>query len=85
MKIKSLNDLKKWVNKLSEDELSKPLIYNSEEHSISGSVSEIKKATTDLYYTGDDDPAQLYTKKQLKEEEGYDQEDIEGFQRKTPS
>lgn len=75
MKIENLNDLKTWVNGLSEKELEKPLIYNSDTYSLSGQIVEITKATENLYYTGEDDPSTLYTKKQLKEQ-GFDSEDI---------
>ena len=78
-----LKDLKKWVNLLTEQQLEQPLIYHSEEYSISGEVSEIKKAKSDLYYTGEDDPATLYTLKQLKQD-GYDKEDIESFDIEIP-
>lgn len=73
-----LKDLKKWVNKLSEEQLEQPLLYYSEEYSISGNVLEIPKAKQNLYYTGEDDPAQLYTKEQLKDD-GWDIEDIKCF------
>lgn len=78
-----LKDLKKWVNTLTNEQLEQHLLYNSDEYSISGKVNKIEKSKTDLYYTGEDDPAQLYTKKQLKEE-GYDKEDIEGFDIEIP-
>jgi hypothetical protein len=78
-----LKDLKKWVNNLTDDQLEQHLLYNSEEYSISGKVNKIEKAKQNLYYTGDDDPAELYTLKQIKEE-GYDKEDIEGFDIEIP-
>lgn len=73
-----LKDLKKWVNNLTDEQLEQHLLYNSKEYSISGKVHKVEKAKQNLYYKGDDDPAQLYTLKQLKDD-GYDKEDIEGF------
>ena len=78
-----LKDLKKWVNSLAKEQLEQELLFNSDEYSISGKVEKIEKAKQDLYYTGDDDPARLYTKKQLKND-GWDKEDIEGFDIEIP-
>lgn len=78
-----LKDLKKWINSLTQEQLEQPLIYNSDEYSISGRVNKIEKAKQNLYYTGEDDPAQLYTLKQLKED-GWEKEDIEGFNIEIP-
>lgn len=72
----TLLELKTWVNSLSESDLKKELLYNSEEYSISGVVGEIKKASENLYWLGDDDPSPLYTKKQLRDEHGMDSEEI---------
>lgn len=66
-----LIDFKIWVNNLRNEELEQHLLYNSDEYSISGKISKIEKAKENLYYTGEDDPAQLYTLKQL-EEDDYD-------------
>ncbi len=78
-----LKDLKKWVNRLTDEQLEQDLLYNSEEYSISGKVNKIEKASQDLYYTGEDDPAPLYTLKQLKDD-GWEKEDIEGFDIEIP-
>lgn len=59
-----LRDLKEWVNKLSEDELDKDLMYNSMDYGISGNVNEITKSDDNLYFVGDD-PALLHTKQDL--------------------
>lgn len=82
-KAMKLKDFKKWVNSLNDNQLEQYLLYNSEEYSISGKVFKIEKAKNNLYYTGDDDPAQLYTLKELKEH-GYEKEDIEGFEIEIP-
>lgn len=83
LKSMKLKDLKKWVNNLTNEQLEQHLLYNSEEYSISGKVHKIEKAKQNLYYTGDDDPAELYTLKQLKDD-GYEKEDIEGFEIEIP-
>lgn len=75
--ILKLKDLLKLLNSLSERELEQPLLYKSEEFCLSGKVLSINKAKEDLYYTGEDDPAELYTKKQLREDQGFDEEEIE--------
>ena len=77
MKILKLKDLKKLLDKMSKEELEQNIVYSSEELCLSGTVKGIGKAKQNLYYTGDDDPAELYTLKQLKED--YDKEEIEGF------
>lgn len=74
----TLKDLKEKLSTLSEEQLQQLFIYNSEDLSISGVAKDFKKASKDLYYTGDDDPASLYTKKELKEQ-GYSKEDIDTF------
>ena len=58
-----------------EIELNQELIFVSTYESGS---CVLKKASSDLIYTGDDDPSELYTKKQLLEE-GYDKEEIDGM------
>ena len=78
-----LKDFKKWVNNLTNEQLEQHLLYNSDEYSISGKVNKIEKAKSNLYYTGEDDPAQLYTMKQLKDD-GFEKEDIEGFEIEIP-
>lgn len=79
-----LKDFKKWVNKLSDEKLEQEMLYNSEEYSISGVVKKISVAKANLYYTGEDDPAQLYTRKQLKEDLGMDSEEIEECEIEIP-
>lgn len=71
-----LKDLKKQLDKLTKEQLEQELFYNSEEYSVSGVVNKIARAKANLYTTYEDDPAPLYTKKQLKEQ-GMDNEEIE--------
>lgn len=78
-----LREFKEILNKLSDKELDVELIYNSEDYYMSGKVTALKKANSNFYYTGEDDPAPLYTKSQLKEN-GYDNEDIEEFEIEIP-
>lgn len=76
-----LKKLKQILNKLPDNELNKELLFMSEEYSLSGIVSDIKKAKQNLYTTHEDDPSPLYTLKQLREQgldkEGIDSADIE--------
>lgn len=71
-----LKKLKKILDKLTDEQLEKELIYNSEDLSLSGRVKSFRMAKSNMYLTGDDDPARLYTKNHLLED-GYDKEDIE--------
>jgi len=73
-----LKDLKRILDNLTHEQLNSPIIYSSDEYSISGEVKSLKKAVSNLYYTGDDDPTPLYTKAQLKKH-GYSNGEIEGF------
>lgn len=79
----TLRDLKELINQIPEQELDLPLIYNSNEYEISGKVQGFKKADEHLYYTGDDDPASLYTKQELLDD-GFDEEDISNFDIEIP-
>lgn len=74
-----LKDLKRLLDKLTPKQLNKELLYNSDRYSISGEVSSVKTVSANLYYTGEDDPAKLYTRKQLKEN-GYTVEEIEDME-----
>ena len=76
-------DFKRVINKMTDSELEQELIYNSENYSMSGPVLAIVKAKENLYYTGEDDPAALYTKKQLIDA-GYDEDDIGGCEIEVP-
>lgn len=83
MKTLKLKDLLKALCKMSKKELEQPLLYNSDNLSLSGEILSIGKSRANLYYTGEDDPATLYTLKELKED-GYDKEDIESFNIEIP-
>jgi hypothetical protein len=72
-----LKDLKKQISKLTKDQLEKEVFYYSSTHGISGIIQKAGKSTTNLYYTGEDDPVRLYTKKELKED--YENDEIKEF------
>jgi hypothetical protein len=70
-----LRELKNVLDKLTSEQLEQELCYVSNEYGLSGAVNKIVKAKSNLYWAGDDDPSQLYTKKELLEE-GYDKDEI---------
>jgi len=72
-----LKDLKKALDKMTKEQLEQGIVYSSDNLCQSGTVTGFGRAKANLYYTGEDDPAELYTMKQLKEQ--YDKEEIEGF------
>lgn len=74
-KAKTLGDLLEALSSLAPEELEKPAIYNSENLCLSGIVTGFRKAKSNLYWDGGDDPSKLKTKKEWKEY-GYDSEDI---------
>jgi len=59
-----LKELKTWLNKLSDEELEKDLLYNSLDYGISGNVTEVNHTDEDLYYVGDE-PILLHTREEL--------------------
>lgn len=77
MKEFKLKDLKKALDKMTKEELNQPILYVSDNLCLSGTVTGIGKAKATLYNTFEDDPAELYTMKELKE--NYDKEEIESF------
>lgn len=77
-----LRDFKEWVNKLSEEELDKDLMYNSIDYGISGEVNEITKSDDNLYFVGDD-PALLHTKEDLMKR-GFSEEQIKKLEIEIP-
>lgn len=77
-----LKDLKLWLDKLSNEELEKELLYNSMDYGISGAVSEINRSDDNLYYVGDE-PVLLHTTEELKQR-GYSDRDISGLDVEIP-
>ena len=78
-----LKKLKKLLNSLTDEQLEQELFYKSDEYSISGVVGKIEREKTDLYFTGEDDPASLYTIQDLKRQ-GFNKEEIEEFEIEIP-
>lgn len=70
------NDLKKRLEKLSKEELQKEAIFITDCKTQSGVIDVAKKLPAALYNTFEDDPNELKTRKQLKED-GMDAEEIE--------
>lgn len=70
------NELKKKLNGLDAQELKKDAIFITECKTQSGIIAIAKKLPASLFNTFDNDPNELKTKKQLKEE-GMDNEEIE--------
>lgn len=70
------NDLKKKLDKLGIEELKNPAIFITDCKTQSGVIDLAKKLPATLYNTFEDDPNELKTIKQLKED-GMDKEEIE--------
>jgi len=73
-----LRELKEWINSVSEEDLEKTLSFTSEYES--GLVYSIEFAKEDLYWLGDDDPSQLYTKKELIEDNYLEEDEIDNLE-----
>ncbi len=74
-KQKTLGDLLNALKKLSPEELKKPAFYNSKDLYISGQVLGFGKARATLYWDGSDDPSEIKTRQEWKDD-GYDNEEI---------
>ncbi len=72
-----LKDLKKKLDKLSREQLEQDFIVIAQERTLSG-FGEARVSKSHLYWDGEDDPSNLYTKAELKDQD-YDKEDIEGM------
>jgi len=73
---KTLKDLLSALKKLSPEELKRPIMYSSEELSISGYVTGFGKSRANLLWNGDDDPSEIKTKNSWQED-GYSDEEID--------
>lgn len=69
-------ELLKKLQKLSKKELEQEVIYRSDEYSLTGVIQKAGKSRATYYTTGEDDPAPIYTKRQLIEDEGYERSEI---------
>lgn len=72
-----LKTLKRMLDKMSESQLDRDLIVVADDKNLSG-VGEAHKAKSSLFYDGQDDPSQLKTLSELKDN-CYDKEDIESM------
>ena len=70
------NDLKKKLEKLSKEELKQEAIFITSCKTQSGIIEIAKKLPATLYNSYDDDPNELKTMKQLKED-GLDKEELD--------
>ena len=73
-----LKELKIALNKMSEEQLEKQLKFLYPDDNSSGFVNSFYISKNNLYFTGQDEPNELLTSKQLKER-GYSKKDIEFF------
>ena len=73
-----LKELKRKLNKLSKEQLEQDFIVIAQERTLSG-YGEARVSKSHLYWDGGDDPSNLYSKSELKEQD-YDKEDIEGME-----
>lgn len=77
-----LRQLKKFLDSLPEEKLNEELFYNSTTHFVSGVVLKVKRQPHDLYYNGDDDPAELYSKSALQKR--FDDDEIKSMTIEVP-
>lgn len=77
-----LKDLKSWLDRLTDEELEKELLYNSMDYGISGSVGEINRSDDNLYYVGDE-PVLLHTREDL-EKRGFTEKQINDLDVEIP-
>ena len=73
-----LKELKRKLNKLSKEQLDQDFIVVASNKTLSG-FGEARVSNANLIYTCDDDPCELVTKQSLIDD-GYDKEDIEGYE-----
>lgn len=72
-----LKELKEILDSMSIEQLKQELVMFAFNKTISG-YPEVEFAEEDLYYTGEDDPSELFT---LSELEGqYEQDEIDGME-----
>jgi len=77
-----LKELKSWLDRLSDEELEKELLYNSMDYGISGALGEINRSDDNLYYVGDE-PVLLHTKSDL-EKRGFTEKQINDLDIEIP-
>lgn len=72
-----LKELKEILNSMSTEQLKQELVMFAFNKTISG-YPEVEFAEEDLYYTGEDDPSELYTLSELENQ--YGQDEIDGME-----
>ena len=72
-----LKELKEILNSMSAEQLNQELIVLACNKSVSG-YAEVGFAKEDLYYTGEDDPSELFTLSELEYQ--YEPEEIDGME-----
>ena len=72
-----LKELKEILNSMSVEQLKQELVILDCSKAIVG-YAEAEFATEDLYYTGEDDPSELYVLSELKDQ--YEQEEIDNME-----
>lgn len=73
-----LKELKNKLNKLSKHQLEQDFIVIAQERTLSG-FGEARVSNSHLYWDGEDDPSNLYTKTELLDQD-YSKEDIDGME-----
>ena len=72
-----LKELKEILDSMSVEQLKQELVIFAFNKTVSG-YPEVEFATEDLYYTGEDDPSELYVLSELKDQ--YEQEEIDSME-----
>lgn len=72
-----LKELKEILNSMSTEQLKQELVMFAFNKTISG-YPEVEFAEEDLYYTGEDDPSELYTLSELENQ--YEQDEIDDME-----
>lgn len=75
-----LKDLKKLLDKMTKEQLEQDLLVMAGERTLSG-IGRAFKLNGTLYYNEEDDPSQLMTKAEMKEN-GYDVSEYEPYFKK---
>ncbi len=72
------NDIKKQLDTLSPDQLNEEAVFMTQDREQSGLITSAYVVKETLYNTGESDPCELRTRKELKQE-GYSASDIRYF------
>lgn len=72
-----LKELKEILDSMSIEQLKQELVMFAFNKTISG-YPEVEFAEEDLYYTGEDDPSELFTLSELEDQ--YEQDEIDGME-----